>query len=315
MTRTRAASPVRPAIAPGSAPPDTAFRRWISSDPGADFPAALGRYHLYVSHACPWSHRAVIVRALKGLTSVVSLSAVEPIRDERGWAFGPEAGETSDPVNGFRYLSEAYRATDAAYSGRVSVPVLWDRETGQIVNNESSEIIQMFNSEFDAWGAASLDLYPSELRTEIDDVNELVYANVNRGVYRCGFARSQTAYDVAFEHLFATLDWLDSRLEDSRCLVGEEPTLADWRLYPTLIRFDAVYFGLFRCNERRILDYPNLQRYLRELHAVPGVAETFRLDETKRHYYLSQEDFSPVAIVPGGPVLDLEAAPEELAEP
>ena len=249
----------------------------------------------------------MIVRALKGLESVVSLSAVEPIRDEGGWAFGPKAGETFDPVNGFQSLSEAYRASDAAYSGRVSVPVLWDRETGRIVNNESAEIIQMLNSEFDPWSDASLDLYPGELRAEIDDLNELVYANVNSGVYRCGFARSQAAYDVAFEHLFATLDWLDARLEHSRCLVGDEPSLADWRLFPTLVRFDAVYFGLFKCNKKRIRDYPNLSGYVRELYAVPGVAETLRLNETKRHYYLSREGFNPVAIVPGGPELDLDA--------
>jgi len=250
----------------------------------------------------------VIVRALKGLESAVSLSTVEPIRDERGWAFGPKAGETFDPVNGFRYLSEAYLASDAAYSGRVSVPVLWDRETGRIVNNESSEIIQMLNSEFGPWSETSLDLYPGELRAEIDDLNELVSANVNSGVYRCGFARSQAAYDIAFKHLFDTLDWLDARLEKSRCLIGEEPTLADWRLFPTLARFDAVYFGLFKCNKKRIRDYPNLSAYVREIYAVPGVAATLRINETKRHYYLSRESFNPVAIVPGGPELDFEAS-------
>ncbi len=304
----RTSSLARPEIAPESGPSDSAFRRWVSADSGAELPAAQGRYHLYVSHACPWAHRTVIVRALKALESVVSLSTVEPIREEGGWAFGPKTSETFDPVNGFQHLAEAYRATDAAYSGRFSVPVLWDRETGQIVNNESSEIIQMLNSEFDQWGDASLDLYPAELRAEIDEVDEVVYANVNSGVYRCGFARSQAAYDAAFEHLFETLAWLDAKLEHNRCLVGEAPTLADWRLFPTLVRFDAVYFGLFKCNKKQVSDYPNLSRYVRELHAVPGVAETVRTDETKRHYYLSREGFSPVAIVPRGPELDFEAA-------
>jgi putative glutathione S-transferase len=307
MAAARTSSLARPAIAPGSRPSDSAFRRWVSAESDADLPAAPGRYHLYVSHACPWAHRTIIVRALKGLDSAVSLSAVEPVRHKGGWAFGPKSSETFDPVNGFQHLSEAYRATDAAYSGRFNVPVLWDRETSRIVNNESSEIIRMLNSEFDQWGDASTDLYPDELRTEIDEINELVYANVNSGVYRCGFARSQAAYDVGFKHLFETLDWLDARLEHTCWLVGDQPTLADWRLFPTLVRFDAVYFGLFKCNKKQMIAYPNLSRYIRELLAIPGVAKTLRLDEIKRHYYLSGEGFNPVAIVPGGPVPDFEA--------
>ena len=307
MTRAAPHTGTRPAVSGEFLRVDSVFRDWVSADSDARFAATPGRYHLYVSLACPWAHRTMIVRALKKLESVVSLSIVEPVRDERGWAFGAPGGETADPLNEFSFLSEAYLATASDYAGRVTVPVLWDRETERIVNNESSEIIQMLNSEFDTWGDASLDLYPAELKAAIDDVNDVVYANVNNAVYRCGFARSQEAYDLAFEELFDTLDWLDARLADSRFLVGAEATLADWRLFPTLLRFDPVYVGHFKCNKRRIVDYENLPGYLRDLYSVPGVAETVRLDQIKRHYYLSHRSLDPSGIVPGGPDLDLDA--------
>ncbi|MGI9658647.1 MAG: glutathione S-transferase family protein, partial [Gaiellaceae bacterium] len=252
-------------------------------------------------------HRTLIVRRLKKLEDVISLSVVEPIRDERGWAFGPAGSDTGDPINGGKFLAEAYFASASDYSGRVSVPVLWDRETARIVNNESSEIIQMLNSEFDEWGDDSIDLYPADLQEEIDHVNEAVYANVNNAVYRCGFAQTQEAYDVAFAELFDTLDWLDERLANSRFLVGSEPTLADWRLFPTLVRFDAVYVGHFKCNKRRIADYENLSGYLRDLYATPGIAETVHMDHIKPHYYVTHTNLNPLGIVPGGPELDLLA--------
>jgi len=287
---------------------ESVFRDWISADPAASFPAEPGRYHLYVSHACPWAHRTAIVRRLKGLAEVISLSAVDPLRDQRGWAFAVEDGASSDPVNGFEYLAEAYVASDADYAGRVSVPVLWDRESGRIVNNESSEIIQMLNSEFDAWGDSSLDLYPTALKGEIDEINDLVYTDVNNGVYRCGFAKTQEAYERAAFQLFETLDLLDARLSTQRYLVGDRPTLADWRLFTTLVRFDSVYLGHFKCNLRRIADYANLSGYVRDLYAVPGVAATFDLDQIKRHYYMSHSSLNPLRIVPVGPELDLTAS-------
>ena len=291
---------------------DSVFREWVSAEPGAKFAAAPGRYHLYVAYACPWAHRTMIVRALKGLEDVITLSLVEPFRDQRGWAFGPSGSDKADPLFGHSFLSELYLATDPKYQGRVTVPTLWDRETEQIVNNESSEIIVMLNSAFDEWGDASLDLYPEELRAEIDDVNEVVYANVNNAVYRCGFARTQEAYDAAFAELFDTLDWLDARLADSRFLVGPEPTLADWRLFPTLVRFDHVYVGHFKCNKQQIAEYPNLSGYLRDLYSVPGVAETLDMADTKEHYYGSHTSLNPLGIVPRGPEIDL-AAPHDRA--
>ncbi len=287
---------------------ESVFRDWVSADPGARFAAQEGRYHLYVSDACPWAHRTAIVRRLKQLDDVVSLSMVEPVRDERGWAFAVDSGVSSDPVNGYTFLSEAYQASDTASEGRVTVPVLWDRELGRIVNNESSEIIQMLNSEFDAWGDASLDLYPSELKREIDEINDIVYEYVNNGVYRCGFARTQEAYDRAVLGLFDTLDALDERLSTQRFLVGDRPTLADWRLFPTLVRFDAVYVGHFKCNRKRVDDYPNLSGYLRDLYSVPHIASTVDIERTKHHYYLSHAGLNPSGIVPAGPDLDFTAA-------
>lgn len=296
---------------------ESAFRRWVTADGSSGFRASPGRYHLYVSLACPWAHRAVIVRRLQSLEDVVSLSVVDPIRDEVGWAFreGPDHGP--DPINGFAYLREAYLATDPSFAERVTVPVLWDRETGTIVNNESSEIIRMLNGEFNEWGNASLDLYPRHLRAAIDEINDEVYANVNNGVYRCGLATSQEAYDRAFAQLFETLDALDERLGERRFLVGDEPTEADWRLFPTLVRFDAVYVGHFKCNLRRIADYPYLSGYLRDLYAVPGIAETVSMDHIKRHYYMTQRTLNPLGIVARGPHVDLSGphGREQLASP
>ena len=272
---------------------DSAFRDWVLERPEP------GRYHLYICHSCPWAHRTVIVRRLKGLEGVIAFTAVDPLRDERGWRF---SAEQPDPLNGFRFLSEAYLATDPAFAGRVTVPVLWDVRDGRIVNNESSEIIRMFN----AWSEEGPDLYPEPLRTEIDAVNERVYRCVNNGVYRTGFAATQTAYEEAFDELFAALDWLEERLAGRCWLVGgPEPTEADWRLFPTLIRFDAVYVGHFKCNLRRIADYPALSAYVRDLYQHPGIAETVDFDQIKRHYYMTHASLNPNAIVPKGPELDL----------
>ncbi len=284
---------------------DSAFRGVVTADGSSGHRAEPGRYHIYVSHACPWAHRTVIVRLLKGLQDVVSLSAVDPIRDGRGWRFGHGDGFSPDPVNGFAFLSEAYAATDPGFRGRVTVPALWDRAEGRIVNNESSEIIRMLNSEFGEWGDASLNLYPPGLRDEIDDVNARVYRDVNDGVYRAGFATTQEAYEDAVLALFAALDWLEERLRGPEFLVGERMTEADWRLFPTLVRFDAVYVGHFKCNLRRLVDYPALSEYTRRLLAVPGVAETLRMDHIKSHYYFTHRSINPTGIVPLGPAEDV----------
>lgn len=281
------------------------FRDRVTADGSSGFPAVPGRYHLYVSRACPWAHRTIIVRRLKGLEDVVSMSVVDPVRDKRGWAFREGRGHGPDPVNGFDLLSEAYLASDPGFEGRVTVPVLWDRETGRIVNNESAEIVRMLNSEWDDWGDASLDLYPEDLRDEIDEVNAGVYRDVNDGVYRAGFAITQEAYEEAFDALFGALDGLDARLRSRRWLVGDRRTEADWRLFTTLVRFDAVYVGHFKCNLRRIVDYPALWPYLRDLYQVPGVAETVDFDHITRHYHLTHDSINPTGIVPKGPALDL----------
>ncbi|NIM01878.1 MAG: glutathione S-transferase family protein, partial [Acidobacteria bacterium] len=237
---------------------ESRFRRWCGPEDDCDYDPAPGRYHLYVSYACPWAHRTLIFRKLKRLENVISMTVVDPIRDERGWAFRDGPGHSSDAVNGFQFLSEAYLKTDPAYAERVTVPVLWDKQDGRIVNNESSEIIRMLNSAFDEWVPGTPDFYPRDLREEIDAVNETVYANVNNGVYRAGFATRQDPYDRAIERLFGTLDDIEARLADRRYLVGDRLTEADWRLFTTLVRFDAVYVGHFKCNLRRIADYPNL---------------------------------------------------------
>lgn len=284
---------------------DSAFRDRVTADGSSGFPAEAGRYHLYVSLACPWAHRTLIFRKLKRLEDAISLSIVHPYMGEHGWTFDDAPGTIPDTVNGARYLYEIYAAAKPDYTGRVTVPVLWDKQTRTIVNNESSEIIRMLNSEFDAFGDASLDFRPPELRPEIDEVNEVVYANVNNGVYRCGFATTQDAYEEAFGQLFETLGSLELRLARRRYLCGSRPTEADWRLFTTLVRFDPVYFGHFKCNLRRVADQANLSGYLRDLYQVPGVAETVSFAHIKAHYYSSHRTINPTGIVPVGPEQDL----------
>ena len=287
---------------------DSRFRDRVTADGASGFKAEAGRYHLYVSFACPWAHRTLIVRALKGLEAAISVSVVHWHMAENGWEFRAEDGADADRVNGARYLHQVYTKADPSYSGRVTVPVLWDRERATIVNNESSEIIRMLNREFDAFcdgaGGRALDLYPEALRAAIDAVNETVYHDVNNGVYKAGFATSQAAYDEAAARLFETLDALEARLAGQRYLTGGQATEADWRLFTTLVRFDPVYVGHFKCNKRRLQDYPNLWAYCRDLYQVPGVAETVRLDHIKRHYYVSQTAVNPTGIVPVGPDID-----------
>lgn len=287
---------------------DSSFRNWVSADGSSGYPAQAGRYHLYVSLACPWAHRTVILRKLKGLEDAIGMSCVDPHRDERGWAFRKERGGTGDRVNGWQYLSEGYLATDPRYDARVSVPVLWDTKTGRIVNNESADIIVMLNDAFDALASnPELDLYPVQLRDAIDELNARVYDSVNNGVYRAGFAGSQQAYEEAVYPLFYALDMLDERLATRRYLFGSRQTLADWRLFTTLLRFDPVYVGHFKCNLRRIVDYPNLSGYLRDLYQVPGIAQTVDMDQIKRHYYGTHPSINPTGIVPVGPLVDLDA--------
>lgn len=288
----------------------TRFRERVSADGSTPYPAEPGRYHLYVSLACPWAHRTLIFRALERLEDVVSLSVVEPVMGDQGWEFGEGPGCIPDTVNGFRYLRQVYMAADPRFSGRVTVPVLWDRRTGTIVNNESAEIIRMLDSAFDAFTPTRTDYYPQALRARIDQINALVYEHVNNGVYRCGFASTQQAYDRAFDDLFSALDRLDDVLGRSRYLVGDRITEADWRLFTTLVRFDAVYYVHFKCNQRRIAEYPNLSRLLGELYAMPGVAATVDMDHIKRHYYMSHRHLNPGGIVPKGPLLDFMQANE-----
>jgi putative glutathione S-transferase len=279
---------------------DSQFRDRITADGSSGFPAEAGRYHLYVSPACPWAHRTIIFRKLKRLEDAISISNVDPVIADQGWPLAPGA----DAVNGFHHLHQVYTKARPDYTGRVSVPVLWDRKQHTIVNNESSEIIRMLNSEFERIAGAHDDYYPQRLRAEIDAVNKVVYENINNGVYRCGFAATQDAYGRAFTALFAALDEMEARLDRSRYLVGDRITEADWRLFTTLVRFDAVYYGHFKCNLRRIEDYPNLSGYLRDLCQVPGVAETVDIDHFKLHYYASHRHINPTGIVPKGPALD-----------
>lgn len=286
---------------------EDAFRDRVTADGSSGFPAEPGRYHLYVSWACPWAHRTIIVRKLKGLEEVIGMTAVDPMRDDRGWAFREAEGQGPDPINGFEFLSQAYQATEPGYGGRVTVPVLWDRKSGRIVSNADDDLMRMLTREFDAFTDRDLDLYPEGLRPEIDEINDLVYNNVNAGVYRCGFARSQSAYDRRVRRLFSTLDWLDERLAGQRYLVDGRITEADWRLFVTLVRFDPVYHGHFKCNLRRIVDYPQLSGYLRDLFQHSGIEETVDFDQIKRHYYGTHEDLNPGGIVPVGPELDLTA--------
>ncbi len=284
---------------------ESQFRNAVEADAGADFPAESGRYHLYVSHACPWAHRTVIFRKLKRLEDVISLSVVDHFMGNQGWHFSENPGAIPDSVNGARYLHQIYTKAQSDYSGRVTVPVLWDKKLGTIVSNESSEIIRYFNSAFDAFGDAAVDFYPADLAADIDAVNAEVYDRVNNGVYKCGFATTQEAYDEAVTALFSCLDRLEGRLAQQRYLVGDRLTEADWRLFTTLVRFDAVYVGHFKCNLRRIADYPNLGNYLKDLYQVPGVAETVVMDHIKRHYYQSHTSVNPTGVVPLGPDQDL----------
>src|SRR5580704_1255773 len=291
--------------------PDAPFRNWVTAtgEPGQSgvggFKAEPGRYHLIISLACPWAHRTFIFRRLKGLESMISLSVVHWLLRDDGWTFDEGPGVIPDPIFGASHLSEFYLKARADYSGRVTVPVLWDKQTNTIVNNESSEIIRMFNSAFDRIGAAKGDFYPEDLRPEIDALNARIYATVNNGVYRAGFARTQDAYEEAFRALFETLDVLEVRLARKRFLCGDGLTEADWRLFTTLIRFDPVYFGHFKCNLREIRDYPALQRYLKELYHWPGVAETVDFFHIKHHYYASHLRINPTGIVPLGPEMAL----------
>ncbi|HEX2137930.1 MAG TPA: glutathione S-transferase family protein [Microvirga sp.] len=291
----------------------SAFRSWVTPDGAAGptgeggFKAEPGRYHLYVSLACPWAHRTLIFRKLKGLETMISLSVVHWRMLEHGWTFEDGPGVIPDPVHGARYLHEVYSAAMPDYTGRVTVPVLWDKERATIVNNESSEIIRMFNTAFDGVGAAPGDYYPEEHREEIDELNARIYDAVNNGVYKAGFASRQEAYEEAVTPLFETLDWLDGRLAARRYLLGGRQTEADWRLFTTLLRFDPVYVGHFKCNLRRIVDYPNLSGYLRDLYQTPGVADTVNMQHIKGHYYESHRTINPTGIVPLGPALDLDA--------
>jgi putative glutathione S-transferase len=286
---------------------DDVFRDWVTADGRSGYPAAVGRYHLYVSLACPWAHRTIIVRRLKRLEPVIDMTVLDPIRDERGWAFRKGPGHSPDLLNGFHFLSEAYHATEPSYRGRVTVPVLWDSLTRRIVSNSDDDLMRMFNSEFNQVTGNTLDLYPPPLRPEIDALNTVIYEEINNGVYRAGFATSQRAYEQAARRLFNRLDELESRLRDRRYLFGSQIVETDWRLFVTLIRFDAVYHGHFKCNVRRIVDYPHLWGYLRDLYQVTGIAETVNFDHIKRHYYMTHDDINPTRIVPIGPLLDLNS--------
>ena len=290
---------------------DSVFRNWVTpnGEPGptgsGGFTAEKGRYHLYVSYACPWAHRTLIFRKLKKLEDVISVSVVHPDMGPESWKFDDSfPGATQDDVNHCKNMHEVYNKAQGNYSGIVTVPVLWDKVQNTIVNNESSEIIRMFNSAFNALTDVKEDYYPKALQKEIDEINDEIYENVNNGVYRCGFASSQAAYERAFDRMFDTLDNLEKRLSSQRYLLGNVITEADWRLLPTLLRFDPVYVGHFKCNLRRIADYANLSNYLRDLYQQPGIAETFNLEHIKRHYYWSHETINPTRIVPKGPAID-----------
>jgi glutathionyl-hydroquinone reductase len=281
------------------------IRGRMTADGSSGFRAEPGRYHLYVSLACPWAHRAIIVRRLLGLEDVISMSVVDPVRDERGWAFREGRGHGLDPICGFHFLSEAYHRTDPSFSGRYTVPCIWDRVTGRLVTNNYPDITIDFETEFTAHHRRGApDLYPDRLRGDIDAMNEMVYEDVNNGVYKAGFATSQTAYGSAVDALFKRLDWLDGRLATTRYLVGNQLTEADVRLFTTLVRFDAVYNVHFKCNLRRLVDYPALWAYARDLYQRPGFGETVDFDHIKRHYYMTHDHINPTRIVPIGPVVD-----------
>ena len=283
---------------------DSSFRDWVRADGSTRYTPEAGRYHLYVSLACPWAHRTLIYRKLKGLEHAISVSVVDPLMASEGWELDPNA--EPGPVADATRLWEVYTRADPTYTGRVTVPVLWDREHRTIVNNESSEIIRMFDEEFTGIADDSVSMRPMELRDEIDRLNDYIYPRINNGVYRCGFATTQEAYEEAFGELFEALDTLDARLSTRRYLLGDRITEADWRLFTTLVRFDAVYVGHFKCNRNRIADFENLSGYLRDLYQVSGVAETVSFDHIKQHYYRSHETINPSGVVPAGPRLDLD---------
>lgn len=291
---------------------ESQYRNWITADgqPGptgkGGFQAVPGRYHLYVSLACPWANRTLIIRALKGLQDMVSVSVVNPFMGQHGWTFEPGPGVVADPVANARFLYEVYLRADATYTGRVTVPLLWDKQQNTIVSNESSEIMRMFNAAFDGVGAAAGDYAPDSLLDAIDAMNSRIYDAINNGVYKAGFATSQAVYEKAVNTLFAELDKLETRLATKCYLLGDTLTEADWRLFTTLIRFDAVYYGHFKCNLRRLVDYPCLWDYTKALYQHPGVAETVNFDHIKQHYYRSHSTINPNGIVPAGPVLDLD---------
>jgi putative glutathione S-transferase len=291
------------------------LRNWVTPDgePGPSgrggFKAEPGRYHLYVSYACPWAHRAIIYRSLLGLEDAISMSVVNPINLGEGWDFGDYPGATKDEANGAQHLHEVYTRAEPDFTGKVTVPTLWDRKTGTVVNNESSEIIRMMGDAFREIATRWRDLYPDDLAPEIDALNAVIYKTVNNGVYRCGFARSQAAYTAAVTALFETLDQLEARLDGRRYLLGDRMTEADWRLFTTLVRFDLVYYGHFKCNLRRLEQYENLWAYTRDLYHHPGVAETVRFDHIKDHYYGAQLRVNPSGIIPIGPRVDFDQAP------
>lgn len=289
---------------------DSLFRNWITPDgsPGPSgtggFEAETDRYHLYVSLACPWAHRTMIYRKLKGLEEMISISIVNAFMGDKGWTFDPGRGVIPDNINNVHYLYEIYQLAAPGYSKRGTVPILWDKKKNTIVSNESSEIIRMFNHAFNHLGANEVDFFPEALRDEINKLNDLIYPNINNGVYRAGFATTQDAYEEAFWDVFNSLDILESRLEKQRYLTGNSITEADWRLFPTLVRFDPIYFGHFKCNLKRLVDYPNLWGYTRDLYQQPGISDTIDMDYNKAHYYGSHKTINPTGIIPAGPEID-----------
>ena len=281
------------------------FREWVTADGSSGYPAVAGRYHLYVCLACPWASRTVIARHLLGLESAIGMTMLDPIRDEKGWAFRDGPGYSHDPINGVKYLSEAYTATDGQCHGRVTVPVLWDKVKRRIVNNSEDDICRMFNDAFRALHTKKADLFPADIAAEQDELSAFIYERVNNGVYRAGFATTQAEYEKAAIQLFDALNELEPRLSLHRYLFGSRIVETDWRLFCTLVRFDSVYHGHFKCNSRRIVDYRNLQGYLMDLYQQQGIAATVNFDHIKRHYYFTHDDINPTRIVPIGPALDL----------
>ncbi|MCH2574643.1 glutathione S-transferase family protein [Candidatus Poribacteria bacterium] len=279
---------------------EDSFRSFVRKDSSSEFPAVANRYHLYASLACPWAHRVIIVRKLKGLEKIIGMTIVDPVRDEKGWRFTEEP----DPINNFEYLKQAYIASDPGFDARVTVPVLWDCIKQKIVNNSEDDLTYMMNTEFEDFSLTQLDLHPENLRTEIEELERIIYENINNGVYQAGFATTQSAYELAVEKLFETLDFLEDRLSNSQYLFGSQIVECDWRLFVTLIRFDAVYHGHFKCNQRRIIDYPNLYRYMCELYQLDGISSTVNFDHIKRHYYMTHPEINPTRIVPIGPDLE-----------